>query len=115
MRKLLRDGAAALVALLIGFSSGPAWADAGTPPREVMVLKFFSNHGWAAAYELAGALGWLKDKGIEVKSVGFAQGGPEAVFGLNNGSVQIADAATASLINAVAGGPRSSASCPILA
>ena len=72
--------------------------------QPVTVLKFFSNHGWATAYELAGALGWLKDKGIEVKSVGFAQGGPESIFGLNSGSVDIADCATAGLINAVAGG-----------
>jgi ABC-type nitrate/sulfonate/bicarbonate transport system substrate-binding protein len=104
MRKFLCFCVAGIAALSVGFLSGPVRADAGKPAAQVTVLKFFSNHGWATAYELAGALGWLREKGIEVESAGFAQGGPESVFGLNNGSVQLADAATASLINAVAGG-----------
>lgn len=104
MRNLLHFCAAGVAALSLALSAGPAWAQSGKAASQVAVVKFFSNHGWATAYELAGALGWLKEKGIEVQSAGFAQGGPEAVFGLNNGSVQLADAATASLINAVAGG-----------
>jgi len=104
MTKFLHFCAAGIAVLAVAFSAGPARAESGKADQQVAVLKFFSNHGWAAAYELAGALGWLKEKGIEVQSTGFAQGGPEAVFGLNNGSVQLADAATASLINAVAGG-----------
>lgn len=104
MRKRLYFCALAIAALPLAFAAAPATADSGKAADQVTVLKFFSNHGWATAYELAGALGWLKEKGIDVQSAGFAQGGPEAVFGLNNGSVQLADAATASLINAVAGG-----------
>jgi ABC-type nitrate/sulfonate/bicarbonate transport system substrate-binding protein len=106
MRKLLYFCAAGIAALSIASSPGAARADSGKPADHITVLKFFSNHGWATAYELAGALGWLKEKGIEVESVGFAQGGPESIFGLNNGSVDLADCATAGVINAVAGGSR---------
>jgi ABC-type nitrate/sulfonate/bicarbonate transport system substrate-binding protein len=104
MRKFLYFCAAGVAALSVAFSAGPARADSGKAAQHLTVLKFFSNHGWATAYELAGALGWLKEKGIEVQSVGFAEGGPESIFGLNNGSVDLADCATAGVINAVAGG-----------
>jgi len=106
MIKLRYFCAAGIAALSIAFSPGAARAGSEKPADHVTVLKFFSNHGWAAAYELASALGWLKEKGIEVESVGFAQGGPESIFGLNTGSVDLADCATAGVINAVAGGSR---------
>jgi ABC-type nitrate/sulfonate/bicarbonate transport system substrate-binding protein len=105
MMKLLHYGAAAAFVLLISFTSGLAIAaDAGENTHPVTVIRFFSNHGFVAPYEIANALGWLKPKGIEIKSVGFSQGGPENIFGVDNGSVDIAGAATASVINAIAGG-----------
>jgi ABC-type nitrate/sulfonate/bicarbonate transport system substrate-binding protein len=105
MRKLLNVCVAGLVALSVAVLPGAARADdTAKAAQPATVLKFFSNHGWATAYELAGALGWLKEKGIEIKSVGFAEGGPESIFGLNTGSVDLADCATAGLINAVAAG-----------
>jgi ABC-type nitrate/sulfonate/bicarbonate transport system substrate-binding protein len=105
MRKLLHCGAAAAVALLVAFASGSAMAaDAGANAHPVTVIRFFSNHGFVAPYEIANALGWLKPKGIEIKSVGFSQGGPENIFGVDNGSVDIAGCATPGIINAIAGG-----------
>src|SRR3954451_22583485 len=105
MKKFLYVCAAGLVALSVAILPGAVKADdAAKAAQPATVLKFFSNHGWATAYEFAAALGWLKEKGIEVKSVGFAQGGPESIFGLNSGSVDLADCATAGLINAVAAG-----------
>ena len=105
MGKFLRYRAAAAAALLIGLFSGSAMAaDAGNTPKDVTVIRFFANHGQVESYQIAAALGWLKDKGIEIQSVGFSQGGPENLFGLNNGSVDIAGAATPALINAITGG-----------
>ncbi len=104
MTKLLRYGTAAAVALLIAFSSGAGWADAAKPPGQVMVIRFFEDPGFIPPFQIAGALGWLKQKGIELKSAGFSQGGPENVFGVNSGSVDVGGIATPGLINAIAGG-----------
>jgi ABC-type nitrate/sulfonate/bicarbonate transport system substrate-binding protein len=103
MRKPLRYGAAAAVALLLAFSSASAMAEAGNSPDTAAVIRYFSNRGFIAPFEIASALGWLKAKGIDLQSVGFSQGGPENVFGVNNGSVDVGGIATPGLINAVAG------------
>jgi ABC-type nitrate/sulfonate/bicarbonate transport system substrate-binding protein len=92
---------AAAAALLIALSSGSAWADAGKKP---VVIRFFSDHGFAFPYQFADALGYLKEKGIEIQSMGFSQGGPENIVGVNTGSVDIGGAATPAVINAVASG-----------
>jgi len=104
MKKLLHYGAAAAVALLTAFSPASSTADAGDAPDKVTVIRYFSNRGFIAPFEIASALGWLKTKGIELESVGFSQGGPENVFGVNNGSVDVGGIATPGLINAIAGG-----------
>jgi ABC-type nitrate/sulfonate/bicarbonate transport system substrate-binding protein len=104
MRKLLHYGVAAAVALLIAFCCVSAKADAGTPSNEVTVIRFFSDRAFIPPFQIADALGWLKPKGIELQSVGFSQGGPENVFGVNSGSVDIGGIATPGLINAIAGG-----------
>ena len=102
MRTFLYYFAAGVAALLIAFSSGSAWADETS--GKVTVIRYFSNRGFIAPFEIAGALGWLKAKGIELSSVGFSQGGPENVFGVNTGSSDVGGIATPGLINAVAGG-----------
>jgi len=104
MRKFFHYCTAGVVALLVVFFSAAAMADAGNPPDKVTVIRYFSDRGFIPPFEIASALGWLKAKGIELESVGFSQGGPENVFGVNNGSVDVGGIATPGLINAVAGG-----------
>lgn len=100
MTKILHR-VAVLVALAIAAASGTAMAaDAAHP----LAIRFFMNHGYIDSTELADALGWLKPFGLKMESVGYSQGGPENLFGLNNGSVDLAGAATPALINAIAGG-----------
>jgi len=104
MRKFFHYCTAGVVTLLVVFLSAAAMADAGNPPDKVTVIRYFSDRGFIPPFEIASALGWLKAKGIELESVGFSQGGPENVFGVNNGSVDVGGIATPGLINAVAGG-----------
>jgi ABC-type nitrate/sulfonate/bicarbonate transport system substrate-binding protein len=102
MRKILLHCAAAVVALAI-MDAGSGTVNAAEPAHP-LTIRFFMNHGYVDSTELADALGWLKPLGIKMESVGYSQGGPENLFGLNNGSVDIAGAATPALINAIAGG-----------
>lgn len=102
MNKMLHLCAAAAVVLAAALAgSGTAGA---ADPAHPLAIRFFMNHGYIDSTELADALGWLKPFGIKMESVGYSQGGPENLFGLNNGSVDLAGAATPAMINAIAGG-----------
>ena len=77
-----------------------AWAE------DVSVIRYLTSRGNVTSYEVAAALGWLKDKNLRLDAVGFTQGGPESLVALASGSVDIAGAATPAIINAVAGGAK---------
>ena len=97
-----RQVLAGLVALPIAASlkTRNAWAE------DVTVIRYLTSRGNVTSYEVAAALGWLKDKNLRIDSVGFTQGGPESLVALASGSVDIAGAATPAIINAIAGGAK---------
>lgn len=68
------------------------------------VIRYLATHGNITAFEIADAKGWLKDKNIRIEQQGYSQGGPESLTALAAGSVDIAEAATSAIINAIAGG-----------
>jgi ABC-type nitrate/sulfonate/bicarbonate transport system substrate-binding protein len=68
-------------ALLLAFASGSAIAtDAEINAQNLTVLRYFADHDQIYPYQFAAALGYLKSNGIEIKSVGFAAGGPERSY-----------------------------------
>jgi ABC-type nitrate/sulfonate/bicarbonate transport system substrate-binding protein len=79
---------------------------APTAEQKVTVIRYLAGRGTIATYEVADALGWLKDKGIRIESEGFSQGGPESLLAMASGSVDIAGAATPAVINAIAAGAK---------
>lgn len=110
IRRLAR--AATIVAsTLIGLT---LWCVAGvhvtraaeSDTRNVTVIRYLTNHGDVATYEVAEALGWFKDKGIRLEAEGFSSGGPESLVAMASGSVDIAGAATPAIINAISAGAK---------
>lgn len=96
----------ATVATLVVWS-GVAMAQAAQiAEQDVTVIRYLASRGTIATYEVADALGWLKDKGISIESEGFSQGGPESLVAMASGSVDIAGAATPAVINAIAAGAK---------
>jgi len=98
---LRRFSAGALVATgLIAALSGAASAQSSNP----VTLRYLASQGSISPHELAEELGYFKDTGIELEDVGYAGGGPASLFALASGSVDIGSAATAAVINSIAGG-----------
>lgn len=72
--------------------------------QDKVVFRSLSSHGSVSAHELAQELGYFDKTNVEIKNVGYAGGGPESLFALASGSVDIGGAATPAVINAVASG-----------
>lgn len=87
---------------------GLAVARAGDPPgpEHPSVIRYLTGYGYVATYELADALGWLRQKGIRLKSQGYSGGGPETLAAMASGSVDVGGAALPAVLNAMAGGAR---------
>ncbi|MGV1793716.1 ABC transporter substrate-binding protein [Rhizobium sp. A37_96] len=83
--------------------TGPTSLAFAAEPEQV-TIRFLASQGDLSAHELADALGYFKDTGITLKSVGYAQGGPASLFALASGDVELGSAATAAVLNSVAGG-----------
>lgn len=95
--------------LLAGAPFAAGLLAAGLPRfafAEAAPVKFRSlaSRGSISPHELAGELGYFKGLGIEVENVGYSGGGPESLFALASGSVDIGSAATAAVINSISGG-----------
>lgn len=71
---------------------------------EPVTLRFLASAGGLSAHELAQELGFFDGTGITIKNVGYASGGPESLFALASGNVDIGSAATSAVINSIAGG-----------
>ncbi|RWM07421.1 MAG: ABC transporter substrate-binding protein [Mesorhizobium sp.] len=67
-------------------------------------IRYLASRGGISPHELAGELGYFKGLGIELENVGYAAGGPESLFALAAGSVDLGSAATPAVINSIAGG-----------
>jgi ABC-type nitrate/sulfonate/bicarbonate transport system permease component/ABC-type nitrate/sulfonate/bicarbonate transport system substrate-binding protein len=90
---------AALIAVIA--AAAPARAADST-----VTIRYFANRGAVTGYELADALGYLKDKGITLESEGFSESGPENLVALSANAIDIAGVATAPLINAITAGAK---------
>ncbi|WP_300004032.1 ABC transporter substrate-binding protein [uncultured Cedecea sp.] len=77
-----------------------------------VTLRYMPSHGGISAHELADALGYFKGTGITIKNVGYASGGPESLFALASGNIEIGSAATPAVINAIASGNKFVAAYP---
>jgi ABC-type nitrate/sulfonate/bicarbonate transport system substrate-binding protein len=95
----------AALAVSLAVTAGSA-AAAASSPEDVTTIRFFSNHGAIAAFEIAAALGWLKEKNIRIQSVGYSESGPENLMGLSSGAIDVAGIATPPLINAISSGAK---------
>ncbi|MBZ9810087.1 MULTISPECIES: ABC transporter substrate-binding protein [unclassified Mesorhizobium] len=67
-------------------------------------IRYLASRGGISPHELADQLGYFKGLGIELENVGYAGGGPESLFALASGSVDLGSAATPAVINSIAGG-----------
>jgi len=95
----------AAAALTLGLS--------GAALAEDVTLRFLTGHGGVSAHELAQELGYFEGTGITLEQVGYSGGGPESLFALASGSVDIGSAATSAVINAIASGNDFVAAYPI--
>lgn len=95
-----------LTAVLIGLAAVAQGIGAGRANAEEVTIRYLRYHGNLAAFEIADAKGWLKDKGIKLEAEGYAQGGPESLVALVSGSIDVGGAATSAIINAIAGGAK---------
>ncbi|AJE45840.1 ABC transporter substrate-binding protein [Celeribacter indicus] len=84
--------------------SAAAIAIAGTAHAEEVTMRFLAGHGGVSAHELAQELGYFEGTGVRFENVGYSGGGPESLFALASGSVEIGSAATSAVINSIAGG-----------
>jgi ABC-type nitrate/sulfonate/bicarbonate transport system substrate-binding protein len=75
----------------------------GAEPDNV-TIRFLADQGALSAHELANALGYFDGTGVKVQNIGFNGSGPASLFALASGSVELGSAATAAVINAIAGG-----------
>lgn len=80
---------------------GLAFADAA---QAEVTIRYLASHGGLSAHELAQELGYFEGPGITLENVGYARGGPESLMALAGGSVELGSAATAAVLNSIAGG-----------
>lgn len=93
-----------LAALAAGLAlASSASATLAAEPEQV-TIRFLASQGGLAAHELADALGYFNGTGITLQNVGYAQGGPASLFALASGDVELGSAATAAVLNSIAGG-----------
>lgn len=76
----------------------------GTARAEDVTLRYLSNTGGLSPHELAKELGYFDGTGITLENVGVAGSGPETLVALAGGSVEVAGAAQAAIINSIAAG-----------
>ena len=88
------------LALGTALASGLAAAAAA----EDVTIRHLSTPGGLAAHELAQELGYFDGTGVTLKSLGYGSGGPESLMGLAGGSLDLGSAATAAVLNSIAGG-----------
>lgn len=71
---------------------------------EDVTIRYLASHGGISPHELAQELGYYEGTGITLENVGYATGGPESLIALAGGSVELGSAATAAVLNSIAGG-----------
>jgi ABC-type nitrate/sulfonate/bicarbonate transport system substrate-binding protein len=94
-RRLLAAG------LVAAGMPGAVFAQSSAPP---VTLRYLSSRGGINPHELADKLGYYKDTGVAVQNLGYSSGGPESLFALASRGLEVGSAATAAVINSIAGG-----------
>lgn len=79
-------------------------AQEGARDHRPVTIRYLSGRGEISAPEIAQAKGWLQAQGVTLESKGYSQGGPESLFAMASGSIDLAGAATSAIINAIANG-----------
>lgn len=108
-RHLLRRTAriASCVVLgLICLSTGAGPVPAASPDANPVVIRYINDLGAVRSFELADALGLLKETGIRLEFKGYSHGAPESLAALAAGSADLVGVATPAVINAIAGGAK---------
>lgn len=80
--------------------------------QDNVTLRYLASYGGISAHELADALGYFKGTGVSLENKGYASGGPESLFALASGSVDIGSAATPAVLNSIASGNKFVAAYP---
>ena len=88
--------------LLLGTALASGLATAAS--AEDVTIRYLTTQGGLAAHELAQELGYFDGTGITLESLGYGSGGPESLMGLAGGSLDLGSAATAAVLNSIAGG-----------
>jgi ABC-type nitrate/sulfonate/bicarbonate transport system substrate-binding protein len=76
------------------------------PDANPVVIRYLNDPGFVPSFEIADALGFLKEEGIRIQSEGDSPGGPQSLAALGSGSVDAVGVATPAVINAIAGGAK---------
>jgi ABC-type nitrate/sulfonate/bicarbonate transport system substrate-binding protein len=99
-----RDLAMASIGICLQFRAGPVRA--ADPDATPVVIRYLNDLGAVRGFEIADALGYLKEKGIRIEFKGYSHGAPESLAALASGSVDSIGIATPAAINAVAAGAK---------
>ena len=76
----------------------------GQAPASPVTLRYLSSRGGVNPHELADKLGYYKGTGVALQNLGYSAGGPESLFALASRGLDVGSAATAAVINSIAGG-----------
>ncbi len=103
MHFLRHPGSRALALTATFLLTAPADTTFAAQPEQV-TIRYLASQGGLSAHELADALGYFNGTGITLKNSGYAPGGPASLFALASGNVEVGGAATAAVLNSIAGG-----------
>jgi ABC-type nitrate/sulfonate/bicarbonate transport system substrate-binding protein len=105
LRLAIRIGSCLLLtAICLGIGADPAPAEG--PDANPVVIRYLNDLGAVRSFEIADALGYLKEKGIRIEFKGYSHGAPESLAALASGSADLIGIATPAAIDAVAAGAK---------
>ncbi len=100
------------IALFAAFAFASLSLTSLAQAQDNVTLRYLASYGGISAHELADALGYFKGTGVSLENKGYASGGPESLFALASGSVDIGSAATPAVLNSIASGNKFVAAYP---
>lgn len=105
LRRTAQVASTVVIAMVCGqFGADPVRAKA--PDANPVVIRYMKDPGAVRAFEIADALGFFKDKGVRIESIGDSHGGPGDLAALLSGSIDAGGIATPAVINAIARGAK---------
>ena len=82
-----------LATICLQFGAGPGRADAAD--ANPVVIRYLNDPGFVPSFEIADALGFMKDSDIRIQAAGEWPGGPKSLAALASGSADVVGVATA--------------------